>query len=123
MDGTAEIGMSSVDSATGRDVPHTRLRAILATPSGFYCGPGAAAPSATTFPRSRPNAVSEAYANRADSLSQLHQYFLISDEAERSGLAWKVGVGQPPRDETAGRTQALKVRLGPLCDVERPAAR
>jgi len=34
MDGTAEIGMSPVDSATGRDVPHTRLRAILATPSG-----------------------------------------------------------------------------------------
>jgi hypothetical protein len=28
-----------------------------------------------------------------------------------------------PKDETAGRTQALKVRLGPLCDVERPAAR
>ena len=70
MDGTAEIGMSPVDSATGRDVPHTRLRAILATPSGFYCGPGAAAPSATTFPRSRPNAASEAYANRAESASQ-----------------------------------------------------
>src|SRR5437879_7684585 len=32
--GTAEIGMSPVDSATGRDVPHTRLRAIVATPSG-----------------------------------------------------------------------------------------
>jgi hypothetical protein len=31
---TAEIGMSPVDSATGRDVPHTRLRAIVATPSG-----------------------------------------------------------------------------------------
>src|SRR5882762_1177044 len=31
---TAEIDMSPVDSATGRDVPHTRLRAIVATPSG-----------------------------------------------------------------------------------------
>ncbi len=31
---TAEIGMSPVDSATARDVPHTRLRAIVATPSG-----------------------------------------------------------------------------------------
>src|SRR5437879_815959 len=27
---TAEIGVSPVDSATGRDVPHTRLRAIVA---------------------------------------------------------------------------------------------
>jgi hypothetical protein len=34
MAATAEIGMSPVDSATGRDVPHTRLRAIVATPSG-----------------------------------------------------------------------------------------
>jgi len=34
MAGTAEIGMSPVDSATGRDVLHTRLRAIVATPSG-----------------------------------------------------------------------------------------
>src|SRR5436853_556342 len=31
---TAEIGVSPVDSATGRDVPDTRLRAIVATPSG-----------------------------------------------------------------------------------------
>src|SRR5258708_4532774 len=34
MAGTAEIGMSPDDSATGRDVPHTRLRAIVVTPSG-----------------------------------------------------------------------------------------
>src|SRR2546430_15263090 len=34
MAGTAEIGMSPVGSAPGRDVPDTRLRAIVATPSG-----------------------------------------------------------------------------------------
>src|SRR5882762_6181512 len=52
--GTAEIGMSPVDSATGRDVPHTRLRAIVATPSGSTADQASAPPSATTFPRSRP---------------------------------------------------------------------